>query len=219
MRAEPPRGTKALSPKKVQKELDKLHEAERDRLAGLAREGAPAGDYASPVFGTGSLNPRVMFVGEAPGRTEAKLGRGFVGRAGKLFDHLLEIAGIPREETFITNTVRFRPMDPKRSNKNRKPKLGEIKDALPVLEGEIVLVRPPVIMALGGTSLNAVQMLAGLPQQAVGTVRGEYRTVRVGGHEAVLTATFHPASVLYKRSNGPLLEAKALGEFLKEAEQ
>lgn len=222
MRAESPRGTKALSPEKVQKELDRLYAGERCRLAVIAREeGAPPGDYAAPVFGTGPLNPRVLFLGEAPGREEARRGCGFVGQAGKLFDVLLASAGVCREEAFITNTVRFRPLDPRTGKANRPPKPQEIKEALPLLEQEIALVRPRFIVTLGNTPLSAVLALAGLPRERVGVARGKRLSVCVGGCGAVLLPTLHPASAFRNSTNKPAMEEdfRALGEFLKEAEQ
>ena len=90
--------------------LVELYEKERLRIAETA-DGR--GDYSHPVFGEGPVNPLVMLIGEAPGGDEAKQGRPFVGKAGKQLDALLSGAGIDRSRVYITNTVKFRPVNVK----------------------------------------------------------------------------------------------------------
>ena len=103
-----------------------------------------------PVMGDGPLNARVVFVGEAPGRFEEKEGRPFVGLAGKFLVRELERIGLRREEVYITNVVKCRPPD------NRKPKPEEVKECMHLLEEELRLIRPKVIVLLGDTAVKAV---------------------------------------------------------------
>ena len=99
------------------------------------------------VTGEGNDNAEVMLVGEAPGASEDKQGRPFVGRAGKLLDELLAAAGLEREDVYITNVVKARPP------KNRDPRAGEVAHHMPWLETELALVQPRLVIPLGRHAL------------------------------------------------------------------
>lgn len=105
------------------------------------------------VPGDGVLNPRVIFVGEAPGRQEDLELSPFVGRSGKFLDDLLKAANLIREEAWITNVVKYRPP------RNRTPEPEEIAASLPLLRREVALVagehRPPIV-GLGSTACRAL---------------------------------------------------------------
>ena len=88
--------------------LEELYSAERGRLSALIEKND--GDYASPVFGEGPYSPKLMLIGEAPGREEAEAGRPFVGKAGRQLNELLNKASINRQDVFVTNAVKFRPV-------------------------------------------------------------------------------------------------------------
>lgn len=103
-----------------------------------------------PVMGDGPLDARVVFVGEAPGKSEAQEGRPFVGMAGKFLVKELERIGLRREEVYITNVVKFRPPD------NRKPKPEEVTECTGILEEELRLIKPRVTVLLGDTAVKAV---------------------------------------------------------------
>lgn len=133
------------------------------------------------VFGSGNANARIMLVGEAPGRSEEKLGIPFVGRAGKLLDEALQRAEIRREELYVTNVVKHRPPN------NRKPKAGEVREFLPFLKLEIEVVKPEVVCLLGSTALEA---LLG-KRYAVSKDRG--KIIEAGRKFLV---SYHPAAVL-----------------------
>src|ERR1700752_354750 len=100
------------------------------------------------VPGEGSPDAEVMFVGEAPGANEDRLGRPFVGRAGALLDELLAAAGLGGDDLWITNVVKARPP------KNRDPKAPEVAHCMPWLETEVALIRPRVIVPLGRHALK-----------------------------------------------------------------
>ena len=100
------------------------------------------------VMGEGSINNKVMFIGEGPGSDEDRLGKPFVGRAGKLLDKIFSAAGIKRKEVYITNIVKCRPPN------NRIPSINEAKACMPILKSEIELIDPKVIVPLGSTSLK-----------------------------------------------------------------
>lgn len=101
------------------------------------------------VPGEGQLAARVMFVGEAPGRSEDEKGRPFVGAAGKILDQMLERAGIPRSQVFITNVVKCRPPN------NRVPEEDEVAACRPYLERQVALIRPRIICILGRTAYSS----------------------------------------------------------------
>jgi DNA polymerase len=115
-----------------------------------------------PKFGTtfvpgfGNPEARLVFIGEAPGEEEEKRRRPFVGPAGRNLDRLLELAGLWRDEIFLTNVVKYRPVDPRNSLKNRKPTKREMELFLPYLKRELEILSPELIVCLGSTSAEAL---------------------------------------------------------------
>lgn len=109
-----------------------------------------------PVIGEGSHQAQLMFIGEAPGQNEAKTGRPFCGRAGKVLDKLLEDVGIERKDVYITNIVKDRPPG------NRDPLPDEISAYAPFLDRQIEIIKPKVIATLGRFSMQYVMNRYGL---------------------------------------------------------
>lgn len=105
------------------------------------------------ISGEGNPTARIMLVGEAPGATEERLGRPFVGQAGHLLDALLLEAGLTRNDLWVTNVVKERPTT---DGRNRSPTAAEIRRWLPELETEIRTTRPLVIVCLGAVAARAV---------------------------------------------------------------
>ncbi len=164
--------------------------------------------YASrkkAVPGEGSLEAEVMFIGEAPGRNEDIQGRPFVGAAGKLLDQLLELAGLRREEVYITNVVKCRPPN------NRDPAASEKMACQPYLRRQIEIISPKVIVTLGRHSMMEIFELAGHRATSIMRERGRVRKVRLFGLEVLLMPTLHPAAALYNPRTRKLLEE----DFLK----
>jgi len=108
------------------------------------------------VLGEGSKNPEVMFVGEAPGKTEDKEGKPFVGKAGKSFRKMLEEVGLDKEKIYITNILKCRPPQ------NRNPKDSEITACLDNLKKEIKELEPKIIVCLGRIATNTIFNITGL---------------------------------------------------------
>ncbi|MBI2633739.1 MAG: uracil-DNA glycosylase [Parcubacteria group bacterium] len=106
------------------------------------------------VPGEGSLRAKIVFIGEAPGKEEERLGRPFVGRAGKLLDRSLKEIGLERKKVYITNVVKIRPTNSEGGN--RKPTPQEIKKHLPYLTQELKKLKPKIIVLLGATSVEAI---------------------------------------------------------------
>jgi uracil-DNA glycosylase family 4 len=134
------------------------------------------------VFGEGDPQARLMCIGEGPGETEDRLGRPFVGRAGELLDKLLAAIDLTRAEVYIANIVKSRPPQ------NRKPLPDEVAACIPFLYRQIAIIRPRVILALGGT---AGESLLGV-KKSLTELRG--RVHRFNG--IPLVVTYHPAALL-----------------------
>ena len=203
----------------VKEKLKRLYDAEGLRIAAV---GDDRGDYQNPVFGEGPDSPGVMFIGEAPGGEEAASGHPFVGKAGRQLDQLLAGAGIDRSRVYVTNAVKFRPVNRKpRSVSNRTPSGAEVKAGLSLLKSEIGLLRPRVIVTLGNTPLKAVSAIAGLDKLTVGDVHGKPIEISINGHSCTLVPQYHPASVIYNRALLDVLaeDIAALGRFIKETEE
>jgi len=157
--------------------LDAVATAVREcRLCGLSS------GRTNAVPGEGNPRAGLMCVGEGPGATEDELGRPFVGQAGKLLDQILGAIDCPRESVFIANIVKCRPPQ------NRKPLPDEAAACLPYLHRQIALVRPKVLLALGGT---AAEWLLGV-RKSLGELRNQVH--RYG--EIPLVVTYHPAALL-----------------------
>ena len=109
------------------------------------------------VFGEGSPLARLMIIGEAPGAEEDKSGHPFWGRAGQVFNSLLETAGISRAEIWVTNTVKCRPTKGEgRRISNRPPLSPEIKACNIWRTGELEIIKPRVICCLGAVAAKAI---------------------------------------------------------------
>ncbi|MDP3726686.1 MAG: uracil-DNA glycosylase [bacterium] len=149
-----------------------------------------------PVIGEGSHDARVMFIGEAPGRNEAKTGRPFCGTAGKILDELLLSVGIKREEVYITNIVKDRPPQ------NRDPFPEEIKAYAPFLLRQIEIIKPLVIATLGRYSMNYILELFNLWEELAPISRLHGRVFNAAASYGGITIIplYHPAAAVYNRA-------------------
>lgn len=139
------------------------------------------------VFGEGNLDAELMFIGEAPGQDEDRLGRPFVGRSGKLLDKTLELAGIARKEVFISNVVKCRPPN------NRKPTENEAYTCTNLLLfNQIKIIQPKVICTLGA---SALQGLINNYEIKISQLRGKPIVANNIPH-VVIMPTYHPAYIL-----------------------
>lgn len=146
-----------------------------------------------PVIGEGSHFADIMFIGEAPGKNEAATGRPFVGAAGKILDKLLEGAGIPREDVYITNIVKDRPP------MNRDPLPEEIAAYGPFLDRQIDIIRPKVIATLGRFSMAYVLKLFGLESELkpISVMHGNWFEAKASYGPIRIIPLYHPAVAVY----------------------
>lgn len=142
------------------------------------------------VLGEGPENAQAMFVGEQPGDQEDKLGRPFVGPAGKLLDKAFADAGIDRERVYLTNVVKhFKWVGRGKRRIHQKPNWSEVAACRPWFEAELEAVQPRVLVCLGAT---AAQALLGR-QFRVSRERGVPIPSDLAEH---VLATVHPSSIL-----------------------
>src|SRR5579884_2081177 len=147
------------------------------------------------VFGEGSADARVLFVGEQPGDQEDRAGRPFVGPAGRVLDEALELAGIDRSTTYVTNAVKhFKWQARGKRRIHAKPTWSEQMACRPWLEAELEAVQPRVLVCLGAT---AGQSLLG-KQFRVTKERGRWLDSDLAEY---VTATIHPSSILRQRDD------------------
>jgi uracil-DNA glycosylase family 4 len=147
-----------------------------------------AASRKSVVFGVGSIDAQLMFVGEAPGADEDEQGEPFVGRAGQLLTKIILATGLSRADVYIANILKCRPDTPGQSAGNRKPTPDEMATCIPYLHEQIDLIRPKVLVALGAT---AVEGLLG-KTLGITKLRGNWQTYR----GTPLMPTYHPAYLL-----------------------
>ena len=143
----------------------------------ILREGA-----SQLVFGTGSIIADIIFVGEAPGVKEDKLGEPFVGAAGKFLNVLLASIGLNRQDIYITNIVKYRPPA------NRDPSKQEIEAFKPYLIQQIEVIRPKIVAFLGRHSMSVF-----FPELKIGEAHG----VPIELNGLIYIPLFHPAAALY----------------------
>ncbi len=144
-----------------------------------------------PVIGEGNHEARIMFIGEAPGRNEAKTGRPFCGAAGKILDDLLASIELNRKDVYITNIVKDRPPN------NRDPLPDEIALYAPFLDRQIEIIKPEVIVTLGRYAMDYIMRKYGLDFEIepISTAHGKtYET-----DEVTILPLYHPAAAIYNR--------------------
>jgi DNA polymerase len=139
------------------------------------------------VFGSGNADAGLMFVGEAPGANEDRLGLPFVGQAGKLLDKLLAEIGLARGDVFICNVLKCRPPG------NRDPQPNEIESCSDYLHSQVRLIEPSLICTLGNF---ATKLLRSDPT-GISRLHGQAEERMIGDRAVRLYPLYHPAAALY----------------------
>ena len=149
-----------------------------------------------PVIGEGSHSARIMFIGEAPGENEAKTGRPFCGRAGKVLDDLLTSVGIERKDVYVTNIVKDRPPG------NRDPFPEEIAIYAPFLDRQIEIIKPSVIATLGRFSMSYIINRFGLSSQleSISKMHGRVLEAKTDYGMVNIIPLYHPAVAVYNNN-------------------
>jgi uracil-DNA glycosylase family 4 len=170
----------------------------KDKCKALVQE-VYSGTGKVVVFGEGDLSARLVLVGEAPGEQETLQGKPFVGKAGKNLDGFLSALGILREDIYITNVVKFRPVKehPRTGSlSNRPPDREEIELCFSFLLRELQTIRPKVVVTLGNVALKAV---CDDRKAVIGGCHGVPMELNVHGLRFTLFPLYHPASIIYNR--------------------
>ena len=144
-----------------------------------------------PVIGEGNHFAEIMFIGEAPGENEAKTGKPFCGRAGKVLDLLLVSIGIERKDVYVTNIVKDRPP------KNRDPLPEEIEIYAPFLDRQIEIIGPKVIATLGRFSMQYVMNRYGLEKDLDSISKLHGKVFATDNFKVV--PLYHPAAAIYNQ--------------------
>ena len=160
------------------------------------------------IMGDGPIPSDILFVGEAPGKTEIQMGKPFVGMAGKTFENYLNIIGYKRDNVRITNTCCFRPIQIKTlsngspSTSNRAPKISEIALFKDILDQEILMTNPKIIITLGNVPLKRLTTFT-----SIGSCHGELYVNK--DKTRYIFPMYQPSALTYNRSE----------EFLKAYEK
>jgi DNA polymerase len=164
------------------------------RAAALSCKGCDLYQCASQtVFGEGAKDARVIFVGEQPGDVEDRVGRPFVGPAGRIFDKALAEARIPREEVYVTNAVKhFKFVQRGKRRLHQKPLIRQVISCKPWLQAELEIVHPTVIVCLGATAAQSI--LSKIVR--VTKERGKFLE---RDFEASVLITIHPSAIHRRR--------------------
>lgn len=198
-----------VTPKSKDDKLKKIHQKWLKACKCKLKAGATQG-----VPGYGSAVAQVVFIGEAPGKAEDKMGRPFIGAAGKFLDQMLSSIKLSRESVYITNIVKYRPPN------NRDPLPQEIKDCSEWLEEELDAIEPKLIVFLGRHALKHF-----FPKEKIGEVHGEILKNMIINknkkqtkkeerkEERTYLALYHPAAALYNGGMRKIL----LADFRKIA--
>jgi DNA polymerase len=155
-----------------------------------------------PVIGEGSHDSKIMFVGEAPGKNEAKTGRPFCGAAGKVLDELLAHVNTPRHSIYITNIVKDRPPE------NRDPTAHEIEIYGPFLDRQIEILKPRVIVTLGRYAMGYIMKKFDLELELepISKAHGKAYKGTASYGDIDIVALYHPCVAVYNPNNLPNLK-------------
>ena len=156
------------------------------------------------VFSDGNVESELMFIGEAPGYEEEKLKKPFVGPSGQLLDKIISAMGISRNDVYISNIVKYRPKigDGHQGHSNRKPSSEEMSLSIKYILNEIEIIKPKLIVTLGGTATKGLLKL----DQPISSLRGKIH--ELNNIKAIVT--YHPSYLL--RSKNPNQDKRLVWE-------
>ncbi len=143
------------------------------------------------VFSDGNPQANIMFIGEAPGEFEDKIGLPFKGEAGKLLDKMLNAIELNRQNTYLSNIIFWRPPG------NRKPTDEEIIACLPFVKKHIDLIKPKILVLVGATAASAILNI----QSGITQIRGKWKNIETKNMKKIKSIPiFHPAFLLRQPS-------------------
>jgi DNA polymerase len=154
-----------------------------------------------PVLGEGNPDASIMFIGEAPGKNEAELGKPFCGPSGEVLAEMLRSIGLKREDVFTTNLLLDRPPE------KRDPLPEEIDFYAPFVDKILEIIQPAVIVPLGRFAMGYILRKYDLPQKRskISEVHGMMLKAQAPYGEIYIMPLYHPAVVLYSASQKEML--------------
>jgi DNA polymerase len=165
----------------------------REEILSIEKSPEILASGANLVFGVGTIEADLMFIGEAPGVDEDREGEPFVGKAGQLLTKIIQATGLDRDKVYIANVLKYRPDTPGKSFGNRKPRPDEIESWFPFLKRQIEIIQPKVIVGLGAT---AIEGLLGHMPTGITRLRGNWQSYC----SVPVMPTFHPSYLLRNQS-------------------
>jgi DNA polymerase len=146
------------------------------------------------VLGSGSVESKIVFIGEAPGYYEDIKGIPFVGKAGKILDKLLASINMPRENIYITNILKCRPPN------NRNPLKNEIQLCTKYLNEEINIIKPKIILPLGNFASSYVFDMYDLKFEKISLIHGNFFKGNSDFGKVYIAPQYHPAVGVYNQN-------------------
>ena len=202
LHGEPKSQTTISKPAKTPAEKSAVFAVLRERALICVKCPHLAASRKNVVFGVGSIDAQLMFVGEAPGADEDEQGEPFVGAAGQLSAKIISATGLSRAEVYIANILKCRPDTPGQSyGGNRKPTPEEMKTCIPYLHEQIDLIQPKVIVALSATAAEGL----------LGKNFGHHKVARQLADVSRHAAHAYISSVVSAAQPGDEREAQSLG--------
>jgi uracil-DNA glycosylase len=180
------------TPRKIDIDKVKMLAAVNARVSVCTKCPHLASTRTQTVFGVGSPDAELMFIGEAPGVEEDAQGEPFVGRAGQLLTKIVKAMGFAREDVYIANILKCRPDMPPGSFGNRVPTPTEMQTCRPYLVEQINIIQPKVLVALGAVAVEGLLGMRGTMRD----LRGRWHSY----HGTPLMITYHPAYLLRNQS-------------------
>lgn len=158
-----------------------------------------------PLVGDGSINSQILIIGEAPGYYENLSGKAFQGSAGKVFDQLLNLINLKREDVYITNVLKCHPP------KNHNPRPEEIKACINYLYQQIKIIKPKIILTLGKFASENIFQKCKLKFTKISQMHGQIFKIKTSYGNAQIIPLYHPASACYNENMQSILKR----DFLK----
>ena len=172
-------------PQSLDEKRAALQAMDADEVSGCTKCGLCQG-RTQTVFGEGSPDAEIMFIGEGPGQSEDEQGRPFVGRAGDLLTKMINAMGFNRDDVYIANIVKCRPPQ------NRTPAPEEVAACWPYLRRQVQIIRPRAIVTLGGPASKTLLQT----KEGITRLRGKWQQYSEIQPAIPVMPTFHPAYLL-----------------------
>ena len=182
--------------------LKEFYDKRWDAISNKLTKFVDSTDVRDPFIDSKKNNP-IMIIGEAPGGEEVKLGEPFCGPAGKNLRYLISESGLNRETDFlITNALPFRTFQfTDKGTKNRTPTKEELRIGSLLLEQELIMVKPSIILVLGGSAKTALKFIPDLHKEVKDLHRGEWKEIDIYGFKTIITHTYHPSPLVYNQKS------------------